>query len=262
MEYEPIDLYYEEYGQGLPVVLLHGFPFDHTTWLPVARILEQTVRVILPDLRGFGKSPSPEGDYSMRLMAEDVRTLLEKLQIRSSILVGHSMGGYVCLAFARTYPTHLAGLGLVSTRAAADTLENRQHRINQAKRVRRKGVKPVADAMIKTVTNDPGQQQELYDLMMTASKEGVMGALMGMADRPDSTGNLSAIRVPSLVLVGDADAIISTEKAQEMSQLLPRAWLREIPGAGHMTITEKPEEVADAILELVRSCEAFNHEAA
>ena len=75
MELNPVDLYYEEYGQGIPVIFLHGFPFDHTIWEPLVPLLRRDARMILPDLRGFGRSPVTEGVYSMRLLAEDVRPL-------------------------------------------------------------------------------------------------------------------------------------------------------------------------------------------
>ena len=126
MEINPVDLFYKEYGQGTPVIFLHGFPFDHSIWEPLVPLLSKDARMILPDLRGFGRSPVTEDIYSMRLLAEDVLHLMDHLKIEKAVLVGHSMGGYVSLAFAHAYPGRLLGLGLVATQAAADGPERRQ----------------------------------------------------------------------------------------------------------------------------------------
>jgi pimeloyl-ACP methyl ester carboxylesterase len=134
MDLVPVELYYEEFGQGVPVILLHGFPLNHTIWMPVVERLQSHVRVITPDLRGHGKSPATDGDYSMRLMAEDIHALMNRLDIPKAVLVGHSMAGYASLAFARAYPGRLAGLAMVASQAEADTPEKRQARYIPPKR--------------------------------------------------------------------------------------------------------------------------------
>src|SRR5512144_1307135 len=125
MTYLPVNLAYEEHGEGTPVILTHGFPLNRSIWYPVVPKLSEKVHLILPDLRGHGQSPVPEGVYSMRLLAEDLRALMDQLNIEKVVLAGHSMGGYVSLAFARAYPGRLAGLALVATQAAADSPERR-----------------------------------------------------------------------------------------------------------------------------------------
>src|SRR5512133_3839444 len=152
MEINPVDLYYEEHGQGTPVIFLHGFPFDHTIWKPIVPLLKNEARLILPDLRGFGKSPVPDGVYTMRLQAEDIKQLMDKLAIEQAVLVGHSMGGYVALSFAQAYPSRLLGLGLVATQASADNPERRQSRYKAAEAVAHKGAKVVASNMVSTLT--------------------------------------------------------------------------------------------------------------
>ncbi len=149
MELTPVNLYYQTYGQGLPVVFLHGFPFNHTIWEPLIPLLQDEVRMILPDLRGFGQSPVTDDVYSMRLQAEDVVHLLDLLEVEKAVVVGHSMGGYVSLAFAHAYPNRLLGLGLIATQAAADNPERRQTRYKTAEAVTRKGARMVASGMVK-----------------------------------------------------------------------------------------------------------------
>ena len=247
-----VQLYYEEFGKGFPVVLLHGFPFDHTIWEPLLPLLTDKAHVIIPDLRGLGRSPAPDGIYSMRLLAEDVLDLLNTLKIECAILVGHSMGGYASLAFAQAYPQRLAGLGLVSTQAGADAPERRQARYQLAEEVGRKGVKAVADNMAPKLSQNTERVKSLHKLILQNKAKGVIGCLKGMAERPDALGWLSAITIPAVVVAGDADAFVPMERAQTMSQLLGKAWLVKLPGVGHMPMLDAPQATADALNQLIQ----------
>ncbi len=252
MEYETVDLYHEEYGQGTPVVFLHGFPFDHTIWLPLIPYLEKDARLILADLRGAGNSPAPKGVYSMRHMAEDVVNLLDRMGIEKAVIVGHSMGGYVSLAFAHAYPGRVAGLGLVATQAAADSPEKRQSRLRSASSVRRRGVKVVIKNMIGKLTGREELVGPLTEIMLAGNPVGVEGALRGMAERPDMTGELSNMCAPSVVIGGEKDSFLSKENMEMMAQMLPMGWMVEVPGAGHMLMMEEPEQVANALRPLIQ----------
>jgi 3-oxoadipate enol-lactonase len=117
-----INLAYTSRGKGTPLVLLHGYPLDHTSWDEVATLLENKFDVITTDLRGFGQSTTVETPYTMSDMAADLDGLLDYLKIEKVALAGHSMGGYVALAFAKKYPQRVNALGLVSSQAAADSL--------------------------------------------------------------------------------------------------------------------------------------------
>jgi len=248
----PVQLYYEEYGKGFPVVFLHGYPFDHTIWEPLVPLISDKARLILPDLRGFGRSPVPDGVYSMRLLAEDVLNLMNTLKIEKAILVGHSMGGYVSLAFAQAYPHRLSGLGLVCTQAGADAPERRQARYQMAEEVSRKGVKVAAENMAPKVTSNPELAKSLQKLIMQNKPKGIIASLKGMAERPDALGWLSAISIPAVVLAGGADGFVSLERAHTMTQLLGKAWLVELPGVGHMPMLDAPQATADALNQLIQ----------
>jgi len=256
MELQPVQLFYEEHGKGTPVVFLHGYPLDHTIWDPLVPRLEKSARLILPDLRGFGQSPVPDGAYTMRLMAEDVVSLLDSLKIDKAIIVGQSMGGYVAMNFAHAYPNRLAGLGLISTQAAADKPENRQGRYNTIELVNKKGIKSVADAMLPRLAARTELNEQSHAIMMKASVKGVVGALKGLAERPDATEWLSNIQVPSVVVIGRKDVIVPAEGVHTMVRLLPWSWLVEIPEVGHMPMMEAPDAVADAMQQLIRTVEA------
>ena len=253
MTYLPVNLAYEEHGNGTPVILVHGFPFNRSIWYPIVPNLEQKARLILPDLRGHGQSPVPEGVYSMRLMAEDLRALMDSLQIEKAVLAGHSMGGYVSLAFAKAYPQRMAGLVLVATQAASDSPERRASRQQMIDEMRRKGIKAVAEAMAPAVTCQPELVDTLRKMIMLMNPKGATSSLKGMAERPNAQEWLSGITVPSVVIAGTEDKLIPLEKPKVMTQLLGRAWLAEINGAGHMPMMEQPHAVSTAILQLINS---------
>lgn len=251
MDIIPVDLFYEEVGQGEPVVLLHGYPLDHTIWAPVVEGMKNEARFILPDLRGFGKSPDTNEIYTMRLLAEDLRVLLDKLGLERVILVGHSMGGYIALSFAHAYPGYLSGFGLVSTQADADSPEKRQSRLVAARDARRRGMASIAKNMAPRLTQDAAVQKQLFEIMMRNRVPSMVNALKGMAERCDANPWLGAVKVPAVVIAGGQDQLIPIQKSQTMAQMLYKGWLVEIPDAGHVPMLERPAAVMDALRQLI-----------
>jgi pimeloyl-ACP methyl ester carboxylesterase len=246
-----IRIHYEEKGQGLPLILIHGFPLDRTTWEPMIPFIQQGVRVITPDLRGFGHSEASQGVYGMRLLADDIAGLLDGLKIDMAVIAGHSMGGYVTLAFAQAYPERLLGLGMIASQAIADTPEKRIGRYAQAEEVARLGSRSTAESMAPKLTDDPKLQAKLFDLILHTSAIAISGSLKGMAERIDMVGFLSEITVPVVVIHGHKDAIMPIERAKETAGGIPRAVLSEIPEAGHMPMMETPEVTAQALNHLL-----------
>jgi 3-oxoadipate enol-lactonase len=249
----PVDLVYEEHGAGIPLMLVHGFPLNRSIWRPLVPLLESKFRMVMPDLRGFGQSPVSEGTYSMRLLAEDLRALLDTLGIEKVILAGHSMGGYVSLAFAQAYPHRLAGLALVASQAAADSPETRASREKSIEETKRRGLKPLATALSARLTCQPSLVEPLRELIMSCNPQAVIGSLKGMAERPNAQEWLSSIVVSTVVIAGVEDVMIPLERPRVMAQLLGRAFLVEVNNAAHMPMMEQPAAVANAILELSSS---------
>lgn len=131
------EIAYDRRGSGPPLVLIHGFPFDHSIWNEVLPFLEEKYDLILPDLRGFGESTAFESQYSILDMAHDIAFLLDALGIQKTSMAGHSMGGYVALAFAKQYPERVNSLVLVASQAADDTPERKEGRYKTAADVTR-----------------------------------------------------------------------------------------------------------------------------
>lgn len=240
-----VKLFYEEMGAGTPVVCLHGYPLDHTIWLEMARELASEARIILPDLRGHGRSPVPQGPYSMREMAADVVRLLDDLGIKHAAVFGHSMGGYVGLAFARHFPERLLGLGLVASRAFADTPDKREVRAQTISLVLENGV-GMLTSMAEKLTAHAALQEEMREMILRAHPQGVADVLHAMGDRPDDMAILAEQPVPIVVIAGADDRIVDLERSHEMRDALPTGHYIEL-AAGHMPMMEAPAETAEAI---------------
>jgi pimeloyl-ACP methyl ester carboxylesterase len=238
------------------LVLVHGYPFDHTLWDHVVPLLGDKVQVLTPDLRGFGGRPVGTDSPSLGRMADDLKELLDQQTIRRAVVAGMSMGGYVALAFAEHYPERLAGLGLISTQAAADTDEAKANRRAMIDKVRRDGPNVAAQAVIpKLFAPANSTKSELIRFPTVgaerAGAEGIAWALEAMAQRPDRTATVRELRVPVLVVHGAEDKIIPAAGARELARLTADGQYVEIEGAGHATPIEGPLKLAQALLELV-----------
>jgi 3-oxoadipate enol-lactonase len=242
-----ITLAYEKLGSGAPLMLVHGFPLDHTIWAEVANLLKDKFTVILPDLRGFGQSTTVETTYTMSDMADDLAGLLDHLRFEKVAIAGHSMGGYVCLAFAKKYSQRVSGLGLVASQSAADTPEKKAGRYQTADGVSKKGVGLVAEGMSSTLSADAAVQAFVRPLMESQTPAAVMGALKAMAEREDTLSSLSTAPFPVTLIHGDADMLIPVERAREIKAALPSARLIELQGIGHMPMMESPRGTADGL---------------
>ncbi len=245
-----IDLAYVRNGRGIPLVLIHGYPLDHTIWDKTTPLLEDKFDLILPDLRGFGGSSTVESQYTLTDMAKDIAGLLDHLSVDKTYIAGHSMGGYLALAFARQHPDRLLGLGLVSSQLAADPLDRKEGRYKTAADVAEKGVAVVADAMSPKLTPQPNLQRQLHKLIEHQSSAGVIGALKAMAERSDSTSFLSGFQLPVRIVHGMKDELIPIERAREIKQALPSAQLLELDGVGHLPMLEAPYETAWVLKQL------------
>ena len=242
-----INLAYSRRGKGAPVMLVHGFPLDSTSWNETALLLENKFDIILPDLRGFGKSTTVETQYTVSDMADDLAGLLDHLGIEKIAVAGHSMGGYVALAFAKKYPQRVSALSLISSQAAADTPERKEGRYKTAADVAEKGVGVVVESMAPKLSADTRVQAFVRDLMSQQSKSAMIGALKAMAEREDYLSFLSQCNLPIVLIHGNEDALISVDRSKEIKAAVPSAHFVELQGAGHMPMMEFAKETAKAL---------------
>ncbi len=246
-----IELAYERQGKGVPLILIHGYPLDHSIWDKVVPLLKDSFDLVIPDLRGFGKSQVLEKEYGMDDYAADIAGLMDELKIPQAMLVGHSMGGYVALAFARKYPGRVMGLGLVSSQAAADPPDRKEGRYKTAEDVELKGVGIVADAMAPKLSADTGLQKYAHDLIAAQDPAGVEWALRAMAERQDGMDLMKTFQLPLVLVHGEADALIPIDKAREIESAVLQSRMFALAGLGHLPMLEDPQKTADALKHLI-----------
>jgi 3-oxoadipate enol-lactonase len=258
-----IDIAYDDAGEGAPVVLLHGFPFNRWMWREQAESLSGGAwRVITPDLRGHGETSIASEIATMEEMAADLAALLDELNISRAIVGGLSMGGYVALAFLRNFPERVRALILADTRPQADTDDGRRTREETARRALDEGMGVIVDAMLpkllapSTRERMPGVVDRVRAMMLGTNPRGAAAALRGMAARRDQTDLLPEISVPTLIVVGTEDALTPPSDAETMHAKIEGSRLVKIEGAGHVSNLERAEDFNRAMGEFLAGLHA------
>ena len=254
-----VELQVTEHGRGVPIVFLHGFPLDHTMWAGQIGEFGQRWHAIAPDFHGFGGSQVTPGETTMEQMADDVAGTLDALGVDQPIvLVGLSMGGYVAFQFVRKHGSKLRGLVLCDTRSAADAPEAAAGRLKLAEHVLRAGTHYAAEAMLprafapSTFRDNPAVTEMARETVLATSPVGIAAALHGLAQRPDMTGFLPSIRVPTLVVVGEQDVISPPDEMREMAVRIPGSEFVVIPRSGHLPPVENPVAFNEAVEKFLR----------
>jgi 3-oxoadipate enol-lactonase len=250
---------YEDHGgEGTPVLLVHGFPFDAEMWGPQVEALGDKFRFVTVDLLGFGESDAPQdrSAYSIEAYADQVKAVVDALGVGKVVLVGLSMGGYVVLAFMRKYRDFAAGIVLADTRAEADPPEGIDKRTAQQKQVAERGTTELIDALVGAFLSQSTVEKkkdvvERVKSLMDNPAYGYIGALEAMKNRLDSTDGLVEIKAPSLIVVGESDALTPPELSRKMHEHIGGSRLVVLPEAGHMSNLESPEAFNGALAEFL-----------
>jgi pimeloyl-ACP methyl ester carboxylesterase len=237
------------------VVLIHGFPFAKEIWDEQRDALKSVARVVRIDLRGAGASSVSEGPYLMELLAGDVAATLDALGIERTAMVGHSMGGYVALAFARMFTERVAGLAMVSSRLAADSPEQASARRALAERVEReRSIEPVVDAYLPRMFPRQARAERrdvverAYAIARRNDPMGAAATLRGMALRASSEDIAGDLEIPALVLIGGRDEIVSIPESRANAQRFASAELVVCDESGHLPMMQQPSCVSGALV--------------
>lgn len=240
------------------LVLLHGYLESLLVWEDFVPHLYKEVRVITLDLPGHGISEVKGEVHTMEYLADTVKGALDALGVERCTLVGHSMGGYVALAFAERYPERLNGVVLLSSTPNADTpekAENRRREIALVKAGKKEQLARVAPAAGFAEENRARMADAIEDLVeqvFVTEEEGIVALLNGMIERTDRNEMLRSSSVRQLFIFGKKDGYISLEAAEKLVADHPQAEVVWLESSGHMGFLEEPERVAQALLDFAR----------
>lgn len=245
---------YTDSGKGKPLVLIHAFPTDKNLWQPQQKKLQKHFRVITLDLWGFGQSSPVNGQaITMTDYADEVKELLDKLNITKAIIGGESMGGYITLAFLEKYPDAVSGLVLSDTQSISDSTEAKAKRETTAANILEHGTTVLINSFIpKALTSEASEHTRnlLQNIVTAQSATAEASALRGMALRKDMSHVLAHTNIPVLIITGQQDTLILPEQSQYMHMLAKNSTLVTIANAAHLSSLEQPEQWNKAIIDM------------
>lgn len=250
-------MYYEVKGSGPAMVLLHGYCDDHSIWKYIEGELEKHYTLIMPDMPGFGKSEICE-PQTVETMAEAVKSIIDAEHITEVVMIGHSMGGYITLAFAEKYPQYLKGVGLFHSNAIADTDEKKENRNKTIEFVKQNGVEPFARTFVPNLfapnfSNDE-LRDETFNKANSCTANAVIETAKALRDRPDRKKVLADLACPVLFLAGKQDAIIPYSLVLTLAHIPHFSALEVLDKSGHMGMLEQPAESIAALTKFASLC--------
>jgi 3-oxoadipate enol-lactonase len=249
-----VPIYFEDVGSGPPVVMGHSILCSGEMWMHQVPELSKRYRVINIDQRGHGRSVPATGPYEIRDMVEDAIAVLDHLEIQRAIWAGLSMGGMVAMHAAVDAPDRVAALVLLDTHAGAETTYKKLKYRALSTGAKAFGVRPFFPAVLPLLFGRTTlvENQILVDEWKGRFDEihvpSLARAVAALTRRPSIVDRLAKVQMPALVIVGEEDASLPVPISQEITDALPNASLVVIPGAGHLSALEKPEEVTKAML--------------
>lgn len=252
---------YADTGGDKPVVVLvHGFPLDHTMWQFQLDGLADTHRLVSPDLRGFGVSHRGTKPLSMRTHADDLANLIDAIGISEPVtFCGLSMGGYIGWEFLAHHYSRVGHVIMCDTRAANDDEVTARARTMMAAKVLTEGSHLAAEAMVPKLfaeaayTDNAPIVEATQSVILNTSPETISETQIELSRRMDARGLLAEIDLPTLLICGEHDQISRADEMREISQMMPKALFSEVAGAGHMAPLEKPVEVNRLICQFIQS---------
>mgnify|MGYP006143153661 FL=1 len=260
IEVNSINLSYNDVGIGkIPVVFLHGFPFNKSMWDNQLATFKDTHRFISLDFRSFGQSSNDGSELSMDVLADDLIGFLNALKLRQVIICGLSMGGFVALNAITRYPKRFAALILCDTNCVADTLEQRTKRDEVIKEIEQNGTSKFAATFLDAVfaddtysSNKPVVTKINADILAN-SPEVITNGLKALATRSETCSKLAEIAVLTLIICGREDEVTPLEQSEFMNKHIKDSTLKVINNAGHLSNMEQPELFNAELLEFLSS---------
>jgi pimeloyl-ACP methyl ester carboxylesterase len=207
-------IFYSDTGAGLPVIFLHGFCETSDIWSDMQNKLSKKFRVITIDLPGFGVSPLLEYQFSLEDVATEIKKFLDSISLKKYVLIGHSLGGYIALAFTKLYDENLLGLGLFHSSVFEDDKEKKVNRTKLMEFIKKNGVKTFIKTFIpslfykENLSTLDGVIRNLKKSAENTLPESVIQYARAMRDRKGSEKTLSELLTPVMFIIGEEDASV------------------------------------------------------
>jgi 3-oxoadipate enol-lactonase len=253
-----ITICYDDFGKGdVPMVFIHGFPFDKSMWKPQIDFLQSSNRVIAYDIRGYGKSTPGNQQLSINLFANDLIKFLDALRIEKVIACGLSMGGYILLGAINRFPERFHSIILADTQCIGDSPETKEKRKKSIQQIEAGGINDFAGAFVnnvfykETISTNNSVVRKIEDIILSTSLTTISGTLNALAQRQDLCSSLENITIPTLILCGKEDNITPLAQSEVMHKNISGSVLRSIEMAGHMLNLEQPDEFNEHVFRFV-----------
>ena len=255
LEYKKANISYSDQGKGTVVVLVHGFLENSTMWDKISPELIKKNRIITVDLLGHGKSDCLGYSHSMELFAETIEAVLKHLRIRKCILVGHSLGGYVALAFAEKYPKKIKGLCLMNSTSVEDDEERKLIRIRANKMIQNNFTNIVRMSFAnlfgeKSKTTFKNEMKSALNEALQTSTQSYIAAQEGMMVRTNRSNILTNSSFKKLIIIGEKDPVLNVENSIEEADKT-NSELVVFPD-GHMSHIENKELLISTLKDFVK----------
>lgn len=260
LEVNNFQLSYDDVGEGsIPIICLHGFPFDKTMWHEQLEFLKSENRIIACDIRGFGKSTDEETYLSIDLFSEDLIAFMDALNIDKAIICGLSMGGFIALNALKRFPERFAALILCDTQCIADTVEVKGKRYKTIDEINANGVTNFNEGFIKSVfhkdslSNKNDLVEKLSSIVFANSRHIITMGLTALAERTETCSILNDINIPTLIICGREDVVTPLAQSEFMHSAIKGSILQVIDNAGHVSNLEHPHEFNKHLLDFLTS---------
>jgi 3-oxoadipate enol-lactonase len=259
-----IKIFEEGDNNALPVMFVHGFPFDHNMWKEQINELSSDFYCISYDIRGLGESLPGDGQYTMEMFVDDLFSVIDELKIKKPVLCGLSMGGYIALRAVERMESKFSGLILCDTKSEADSDEGKVKRAEGIKTINKEGLESFIPGFINNCfsenfkINNKSKYQEIVDKAIVFDPLGVKGCLLAMAGRTDTTSYLSKIKIPALILHGEEDILLTQDIMKEIAGKISSSEFFTVPGSGHIISIENPGFVNNKLYHFLKKIENNN----
>ena len=253
INYQGFEFAYLTEGKGDPLVLIHGFCEDSTIWDKIKPALAKKHLLIMPDLPGYGSSPLPQRLMEIEDLAEIMKRILTGEKVDECVMIGHSFGGYIALAFAEKYGHKLAGLGMFHSHPFADSDETARRRRKSMEFIKRHDTHQFISEFYGDLFSREFRSKnwaEVEDLERYAYKypaRALVDSYQAMLRREDRSPVLAKAKYPVLFIIGNEDLTIPHQKSMEQTHLPSTADIQILENCGHMAMLEKPKEIVKII---------------